>query len=121
MGIILSGVADELNAQVLANEASSECSASEHAPLQSLELTTSKMSSHAWSRHNGSCCTSTSQTQCQSKRGPAALSTEEIFLVEQEAVWRLDDAISSLIRCVVITPSGDEGLVKVLLALPDGA
>ena len=110
-----------MNSRDLTNKAACECSASEHAPLHSLELATSKVRSHTWSRHNGSSCSSSSQSHGQTKGGPAALSTEKLFLIEQVTIGSLNDLISGLILSGVIGPSTDEGLVEMLLTLPDGA
>ena len=94
------GVAKGRDTHLLANEATGEGCTAKHHPLDSSELATAEVRSHAWSRHANAGSSGTAETHGDSEFGPATLSLEELVLGEEEAGGILNDLISSFVRSI---------------------
>lgn len=113
-------VAEGLNADLVSDAAASNGGTTEHEHLHSSELSAAEVTGHTGTHGEHGSNSSSSHTHGESEVGPATLSTEEVFLVEEEAVGRGNNLIGRIVRGVVVVPAAHVGTVEPSLAGPHG-
>ena len=120
MVVVLRGISEGSDTELVSNAASSEGSTSEHHPFLGSKLSAAEVSSHTGACHEQSGSCTTSEAHSESKCAPATFSYEELILAQEKAVRGFDDLICSLIRGSVVVPSVSESSVHKLSTFPYG-